>query len=113
MTSNPVPDASLYELALETDPTLPILQVSPATLKAVFSALIDLLCERELPAVVWAKLPRGAIWQAELERYSALEGISRAIYVFKNHRDEGADEASVVSTPLASNSSEANPNYCR
>ena len=96
MTSNPSPDESLYKLALEIDPTLPILQVSPATLKSAFSTLIDLLCDREMPAVVWAKLPRGAIWQAELERYSNLKGISRAIYVFKNHRDEGADETSTV-----------------
>lgn len=95
-------DESLYELARETDPTLPVLQVSPATLKASFSALIDLLCDRELPAVLWAKLPRGAIWQAELERYSALEGISRSIYVFKNHREDSVDDSTVTSTaPVA------------
>ena len=100
MTPPPASDESLYELALETDPTLPILQVSPATLKASFSALVDLLSDRELPAVIWAKLPRGALWQAELERYSALEGIPKGIYVFKNHREESADEASLASRTL-------------
>jgi two-component system, OmpR family, phosphate regulon sensor histidine kinase PhoR len=104
MTSNSVSDESLYELALEIDPTLPILQVSPATLKSAFSTLIDLLCDRELPAVVWAKLPRGAIWQTELERCSALEGTPSAIYVFKNHRDEGADETSIVNNALPGSS---------
>ncbi|MBW4580138.1 MAG: histidine kinase [Tildeniella nuda ZEHNDER 1965/U140] len=109
MTQTPASDESLYELALEADPTLPILQVSPATLKAAFGALIDLLSDRELPAVVWAKLPRGEIWQAELERYSALEGVSRAIYVFKNHREESADETSIVSSTLVDLSIESEP----
>lgn len=109
MTQTPASDESLYELALETDPTLPILQVSPATLKAAFGALIDLLVDRGLPAVVWAKLPRGEIWQAELERHSALKGISRATYVFKNHREESADETSIVSSTLADPSVEPEP----
>lgn len=93
MTSTHPSDVSLYELALETDPALSILQVSPATLKAVFSSLIDLLTERELPAIVWAKLPRGAVWQTELARYSGLEGVPKAIYVFKDYRDESTDGA--------------------
>ncbi|XGV98101.1 MAG: ATP-binding protein [Leptolyngbya sp. BL-A-14] len=93
MTSTPAADTSLYELALETDPALPILQISPATLKSSFSALIDVLVERELPAIVWAKLPRGAVWQAELERYCALKSLSKAVYVFKDYREEGADES--------------------
>lgn len=108
MTATPASDVSLYELALETDPALPILQVSPATLKSVFSALLDLLSERELPALIWAKLPRGAVWQTELARYSALEGIPRAVYVFKNHR-EGADETSLASSAIAETSIEADP----
>lgn len=97
MTPSPAPDRSLYELALITNPTLPVLQVSPTTLKAAFSAVLDLLTDRELPAVVWAKLPRGAVWQTELARYSALTGVARAIYVFKNPREEGTDDA-LVST---------------
>lgn len=94
MTSTPASDLSLYELALETDPALSILQVSPATLRSVFSALTDLLTERELPAIVWAKLPRGVIWQTELERYSALENVPKAIYIFKDYRDDSTDSAS-------------------
>ncbi|MBW4470207.1 MAG: histidine kinase [Stenomitos rutilans HA7619-LM2] len=94
MTSTPASDVSLYELALEIDPALSILQVSPATLKSVFSALMDLLTERELPAIVWAKLPRGVVWQTELERYSTLEGVPKAIYVFKDYRDDSTDSVS-------------------
>ncbi|MBW4693733.1 MAG: histidine kinase [Lyngbya sp. HA4199-MV5] len=100
MTSTPASDLSLYELALETDPALSILQVSPATLRSVFSALIDLLTERELPAIVWAKLPRGVVWQTELERYSALESVSKAIYVFKDYRDDSTDSASADNSSI-------------
>lgn len=107
MTSTPAANPSLYELALETDPALPILQVSPATLKSSFSTLIDLLVERELPAIVWAKLPRGAVWQAELERYCALENISKAVYVFRDYREENADESGDNSTKATGGSSTA------
>ncbi|MBC7970483.1 MAG: histidine kinase [Verrucomicrobia bacterium] len=96
MTPTSASDQSLYELALAADSTLPVLQVSPTTLKAAFSAVLDLLADRELPAIVWAKLPRGAVWQAELTQYSALEGISRALYVFKNQREEGTDDTTLI-----------------
>jgi len=92
MSPSPAPDQSLYELALAIDPALPVLQVSPTTLKAAFSAVLELLIDRELPAIVWAKLPRGAVWQTELAQYSALAGIAKALYVFKNPREESTDE---------------------
>lgn len=101
-------DRSLYELALAADSTLPVLQVSPTTLKAAFSAVIDLLCEHKLPAIVWAKLPRGEVWQAELARYSLLEGVSRALYIFKNQREERTDEATLVNT-IADISADSEP----
>ncbi len=101
MTSTSASDVSLYELALTTDLAPPVLQVSPATLKSMLSAFIDLIVERALPAIVWAKLPKGDTWQAELERYSTLEGIPRGLYVFKNHREEGIDDAGMVGAAIA------------
>ncbi|MBD2075172.1 histidine kinase [Phormidium sp. FACHB-592] len=103
MSPSPAPDQSLYELALATDPALPLLQVSPTTLKAAFSAVLELLIDRELPAVVWAKLPRGAVWQTELAQYSALAGVAKALYVFKNPREEGTDDTlvSAIADPAA------------
>ncbi len=111
MSPSPAPDQSLYELALATDPALPVLQVSPTTLKAAFSAVLELLIDRELPAVVWAKLPRGAVWQTELARYSALEGVARALYVFKNPREEGTDDAlvSTIADPAADPTADPEP----
>ncbi|QZZ18684.1 histidine kinase [Leptothermofonsia sichuanensis E412] len=92
MNSTSASDASLYEIALSSDQPSLVLQISPATLKSVVSSFIDLLVEQKIPAIVWAKLPRGDIWQDELERYLALPGVSRAIYQFKNYRDESGLE---------------------
>lgn len=64
----------------------------------MLSAFIDLLVEQELAAIVWAKLPRGDVWQAELERYSLETATARSIYLFRNQRDEAADEAGMVSS---------------
>ncbi|XHX77672.1 MAG: ATP-binding protein [Stenomitos frigidus ULC029] len=111
MPPSPATDRSLYELALATDPKLPVLQVSPTTLKATFSAILDLLTDHELPAVVWAKLPRGAVWQTELARYSALD-ISKAVYFFKNPREEGIEETALVSPivdPIADPTADTDP----
>lgn len=92
MNSTSASDASLYEIALSSDQPSLVLQISPATLKSVVSSFIDLLVEQKIPAIVWAKLPRGDIWQDELERYLALPGVCRAIYQFKNYRDESGQE---------------------
>ncbi|WP_421657779.1 DICT sensory domain-containing protein [Leptothermofonsia sp. ETS-13] len=98
MNSTPVPDASLYEIALSSDQPSLVLQISPTTLKSVVSSFMDLLTEQKIPAIVWAKLPRGPVWQAELERYSLLPGIARAIYLFKSHREDQGDDSGIVST---------------
>lgn len=105
MNSPSVSDVSLYELALATEPPPPVLQVSPATLKSVIDSILQLLVEQEMPAVLWAKLPRGDVWQLELERYAALMGVPKAVYLFKSQRDEGEDPPT-VSLPLSSSSDE-------
>ncbi|MCL6436322.1 MAG: histidine kinase [Leptolyngbyaceae cyanobacterium HOT.MB2.61] len=98
MNSTPVPDASLYEIALSSDQPSLVLQISPATLKSVVGSFMDLLTEQKIPAIIWAKLPRGPVWHAELERYSLLPGVARAIYLFKSHREDRGDNSGLVST---------------
>ncbi|MBL1174068.1 DICT sensory domain-containing protein [Pantanalinema sp. GBBB05] len=105
MNSPSASDVSLYELALAMEPPPPVLQVSPATLKSVLDSILQLLIEQEMPAVVWAKLPRGDVWQLEVERYATLVGVPKAIYLFKSQRDEGED-AGAVNLPLSSNGDE-------
>jgi signal transduction histidine kinase len=96
-------DGSLYEIALGSDQPSLVLQVSPVTLKSVVSSFMDLLIEQKVPAVVWAKLPRGDIWQVELERYSLLRGIPRGIFQFKNYREESAEDAVMISSAIVPN----------
>ncbi|MGI0488385.1 DICT sensory domain-containing protein [Pantanalinema rosaneae CENA516] len=105
MNSPSVSDVSLYELALATEPPPPVLQVSPATLKSVIDSILQLLIEQEMPAIVWAKLPRGDVWQLELDRYAALVGVPKAIYLFKSQREEG-EEAAAVNLPLTASGDE-------
>lgn len=101
MNSMSASDTSLYDLALSSDQPSLVLQVSPATLKSVVGSFMDLLIDRKVSAIVWAKLPRGDIWSSELERYSLLPGVTKTIFQFRNHRDEGGDDASMVSTAIA------------
>lgn len=101
MNSMSASDTSLYDLALSSDQPSLVLQVSPATLKSVVGSFMDLLIDRKVSAIVWAKLPRGDIWSSELERYSLLPGVAKTIFQFKNHREEGGDDASMVSTAIA------------
>lgn len=63
------PDVSLYELATSSDPQPQPLQISPTTFKSLLSMLVDLVIEQQIPATLWLKLPRGEVWQAEIERF--------------------------------------------
>ncbi|MGA7932709.1 MAG: ATP-binding protein [Kovacikia sp.] len=103
MNSIPASDDSLYEIALGANQPSLVLQVGPATLKSVVSSFIDVLIEQNIPAVVWAKLPRGEVWQAELERYSLLKGIPRGVFQFRTYRDEGPEEVGIPGSAIASN----------
>jgi two-component system, OmpR family, phosphate regulon sensor histidine kinase PhoR len=99
-------EISLYELALACEPSSSTLTVSPSTFKSLVASLIDLLIGQNIPAVIWAKLPRGEAWQAELARYCQVAHLPQAIYSFSQpredlteaeegppHRDGGADLA--------------------
>ena len=95
-------DVSLYELVLKSESPPPALQISPATLKSICDSFVHLLVEQEIPAIVWAKFPRGEVWRAGLERYASLEGIAQSIYLFAQQRDESdesnEDEPAIATT---------------
>ncbi len=97
MNSTSTSDVSLYELVLQANPAVTALQVSPATLKAISDALINLLIEQEISALVWAKLPRAEAWWDGLNRYVSL-GIAKGAYYFGIQRDE-TDEIDSHNTP--------------
>lgn len=69
MTSSSSLDASLYELAISSEPQPQPLQISPTTFKSLVGTVIDLLIEQQIPATIWLKLPKGDVWQSELERF--------------------------------------------
>ncbi|MCY7322327.1 MAG: histidine kinase [Phormidesmis sp. CAN_BIN36] len=91
MTSLFAPEISLYELAANSEQTPFALQVSPTTFKSMVGNLIDLLVEQQLPAVVWAKMPRGEAWQTALDRYCKLTDLPQAIYLLKNLPEGSCD----------------------
>ncbi|MDX2230634.1 MAG: DICT sensory domain-containing protein [Leptolyngbyaceae cyanobacterium bins.349] len=88
MNANPSSDFSLYELVLHSDSPLTALQVSPSTLKSLNDSLLNLLIDQKIPAVVWAKLPRGDVWWTGIEQYVNLPGVAQAVYLFTQQRDE-------------------------
>ncbi len=63
------PDVSLYELATSLEQTPQTLQISPTTFKSLVGIVLDLLLEHNLAATIWLKLPKGEVWQAEIERF--------------------------------------------
>jgi len=84
---NPPSDVSLYELALQSEFAPTTLQISPSTLKSITDALMGILVERTVPAVVWAKLPRGEVWWNGLEQYTQLP-VAQSTYLFTQQREE-------------------------
>jgi signal transduction histidine kinase len=87
MTSLVTPEISLYELAANSEQTPFVLQTSPVTFKSLVSSLIDLLVEQQIPAAIWAKMPRGEAWQAEIDRYSQATALPQAVYLFRNQKE--------------------------
>ena len=93
MTSLVAPEISLYELAANSEQTPFAHQVSPAIFKSMVGNLLDLLVEHQIPAMVWAKIPRGEAWQSVLDRYCKLADLPQAVYLLKNQREEISDES--------------------
>lgn len=107
MTSTSTSDVSLYELALHQELPPSTLQISPTTLKSISDSLFQVLIEQKIPAIVWAKLPRGEVWSTELERYATLPGIPQAIYSFTTHREEMEDTIAAHSAAPSPSTNEA------
>ncbi|MFM7426665.1 MAG: ATP-binding protein [Elainella sp.] len=91
MIPSPTSDVSLYELAVNASPELQPLQLSPTTFKSIVSLFLDFLVEQSLPATVWMKLPRGEVWQAELDRFCQLTAAPYSIYNLQTYQQSAAD----------------------
>ena len=99
----PVSEVPLYNLVCRSTPHPVVLQLSPTTFKSIVSSIVDLLAEPAVepasPAIVWAKLPKGEVWQAELDRCTRSSHLSQ-IYLFQNQRDPNSNApAAQVDTP--------------
>ncbi len=99
---NSASEMSLYELTLQCESPSPALQLSPTSFKSISDALITLLIEQKIPALVWAKLPKGETWHAALEQYARVEGISKTIYSFAHQREETKElHTTDLATPIS------------
>jgi signal transduction histidine kinase len=95
MTSSNLQDVSLYELVLSSNQTPQPLQISPATFKSVIVNFLNSLIDRQIPATILAKLPRGAAWQSELEHYRRLAITPQTIYLLKSFREEEVEKPDI------------------
>lgn len=86
MTVPPV-DRSLYELAIQSASPTSSLQLSPTTFKSMVGLLFDFLLEQKTAAVVWVKLPRGKVWQTELERFCQAAQLPHQIFLLQTQAD--------------------------
>jgi two-component system, OmpR family, phosphate regulon sensor histidine kinase PhoR len=95
MTSTLNLEASLQDLLRPTSNSTELVtpvQLSPATFKSAIASVIDVLSEQRIPAIVWAKLPKGDAWQAELDRYRRLSGIAQGFYTFRCGKEDEAGD---------------------
>ena len=74
------PDASLYELAIDSEPVPQPLKISPTTFKAMVDLVFNLLVEQQIPATIWLKLPKGEIWQSEIQQFCRTAKAAYSIY---------------------------------
>ncbi|HEY9700608.1 MAG TPA: ATP-binding protein [Trichocoleus sp.] len=88
MTASRPSDASLYELALSADPAPQSIQMSPTTFKSMVEILFDFLLEQKIPATLWIKLPKGEVWQSELNEFCQSAQISYPIYLLQSQQDD-------------------------
>ena len=100
MCSSDSPDVSLYNLALEAEPSLAPIQVNPMGFKALIRSLIDFLVEQRMSATLWVKLPRSEAWQEELDRYLKLPELPQNIY-YLSQRKSAPKEASAEISQMA------------
>lgn len=81
------PDVSLYELASSLEQTPQTLQISPTTFKSLVGIVLDLLLEHNIAATIWLKLPKGEVWQAEIERFCQAAIAPYTLYSLHTHQE--------------------------
>jgi two-component system, OmpR family, phosphate regulon sensor histidine kinase PhoR len=93
------PDTSLYELAVSAEHPPHPLQISPTTLKSMMSIFFDLLIDCKMPVTLWMKLPKGEVWQEEVDRFRQLTNAPYSLYILNTQREDNAEK--VEGEPLA------------
>lgn len=88
MTASRPSDASLYELALNAEQPPQPLQMSPTTFKSMVGLLFDFLLEKNISATLWIKLPKGEVWQSELDRFCQSAQAPYTINLLQAQQDE-------------------------
>jgi signal transduction histidine kinase len=86
MTSSRPPDVSLYELATRSLASKP-LQLSPTTFKSLIGIIFELLIDQQLPATLWLKLPKGELWQTEIEQFCQSATAPYTVYTLQTAQD--------------------------
>lgn len=81
------PDVSLYELATSLEQTPQTLQISPTTFKSLVGIVLDLLLEHNIAATIWLKLPKGEVWQAEIERFCQSAIATHTLYSLHTYQE--------------------------
>jgi two-component system, OmpR family, phosphate regulon sensor histidine kinase PhoR len=96
------PDASLYELAIDSEPAPQPLKISPTTFKSMVGLVFDLLVEQQIPATIWLKLPKGDVWQAEIQQFCRAAKASYSIYSLQAQEATNGRKPSPVADPWES-----------
>jgi two-component system, OmpR family, phosphate regulon sensor histidine kinase PhoR len=110
---NSASNLSLYESALQGESSPSVLQLSPTSFKSISDALLNQLIEQKIPAILWAKLPKGETWHTTLEQYACAEGISKTIYLFAHSREELTEISTASEVAIAPQSMPPTPSEVR
>ncbi|WP_146131543.1 ATP-binding protein [Merismopedia glauca] len=73
-------DASLYQIAKDSQKNSEPITISLVAFKFLLSSLIDVAIAQHKSASFWLKLPTGEVWQGEIERYHRQAGCYHKIY---------------------------------
>lgn len=86
---------------LEASAALPeFIQVKPRGFKAILQSLVDFLEFQQLKATMLVKLPSGATWKEDIERYCQNFDAAECYSLTRNSESGGDAAAGVISVPL-------------
>jgi signal transduction histidine kinase len=102
MISSCPPDVSLYELAVSSDQAPQPLQISPTTFKSLVGLVFDLLIDKGIAATIWLKLPRGEVWQTEIDRFCQSATAAYSIYSLQTYQDSAEHAKAIAANPATS-----------